>query len=86
MSSSPNSSNSNTAMSPRAVMKAQPQMIRSNSSGGVTMTNSNNSMNKLQRHRTAADGSMTTFSSFRGTSGSPKRSFNPDQRYLLNIQ
>lgn len=37
-------------------------------------------MGKLQRHRTAADGSMSTFSSFRGTSGSPKRSFNPDQR------
>lgn len=67
-------------MSPRAVMKTQPQMIRSNSSGGVTMNNSNNSMGKLQRHRTAADGSMSTFSSFRGTSGSPKRSFNPDQR------
>lgn len=72
-------------MSPRAVMKTQPQMIRSNSSGGVTMNNSNNSMSKLQRHRTAADGSMTTFSSFRGTSGSPKRTFHPDQRYILQI-
>lgn len=80
ISSSPSSNTSATAMSPRAVMKTQPQMIRSNSSGGVTMNNSNNSMGKLQRHRTAADGSMSTFSSFRGTSGSPKRSFNPDQR------
>lgn len=66
-----------SSMSPRAVAKAQPQMIRSNSSGGVTMTNSaTSSLNKLQRHRTAADGTMI-FSSFRGTSGSPKRSFNP---------
>lgn len=57
----------------------QPQMIRSNSSGGVTMTNSATaSLNKLQRHRTTTDGSMITFSSFRGTSsGSPKRSANP---------
>lgn len=73
-----NNTNSSNAMSPRAVIKAQPQMIRSNSSGGVTMTNSaSSSLNKLQRHRTTADGSMITFSSFRGTSGSPKRSFNP---------
>lgn len=73
-----NNTNSSSAMSPRAVIKAQPQMIRSNSSGGVTMTNSaSSSLNKLQRHRTTADGQMITFSSFRGTSGSPKRSFNP---------
>lgn len=65
------------SMSPRAVAKAQPQMIRSNSSGGVTMANSaTSSLNKLQRHRTTTDGTMI-FSSFRGTSGSPKRSFNP---------
>ncbi|XP_055323685.1 tyrosine-protein kinase Abl-like isoform X3 [Sitodiplosis mosellana] len=32
---------------------------------------------KLQRHRTTADGVMISFSSFRSTSGSPKRSFNP---------
>lgn len=69
--------NSNFAMSPRAVIKAQPQMIRSNSSGGVTMTNSTQSVNKLQRHRTTTDGTIITFSSFRGTNGSPKRSFNP---------
>lgn len=72
--------NSNTAcvMSPRAMMRSQPQMIRSNSSSGVTMSNSaTSSLNKLQRYRTATDGSMITFSSFRGTSGSPKRSFNP---------
>lgn len=62
----------------RNVVKTQPQMIRSNSSGGVTMTNSATaSMNKLQRHRTTTDGSMITFSSFRGTSGSPKRAINP---------
>lgn len=55
-----------------------PMMIRSNSSGGVTMTNSATaSLNKLQRHRTTTDGSMITFSSFRGTSGSPKRAINP---------
>lgn len=68
-----------SSMSPRAVAKAQPQMIRSNSSGGVTMTNSaTSSLNKLQRHRTTTDGTMISqFSSFRGTSGSPKRSFNP---------
>lgn len=66
------------SMSPRLVVKTQPQMIRSNSSGGVTMTNSaTQSLNKLQRHRTATDGSMITFSSFRGTSGSPKRAHNP---------
>lgn len=62
----------------RNVVKNQPQMIRSNSSGGVTMTNSATaSLNKLQRHRTTTDGSMITFSSFRGTSGSPKRAINP---------
>lgn len=66
------------SMSPRLVVKSQPQMIRSNSSGGVTMTNSTTqSLNKLQRHRTTTDGSMITFSSFRGTSGSPKRAHNP---------
>ncbi|XP_050334756.1 tyrosine-protein kinase Abl isoform X4 [Bactrocera neohumeralis] len=56
------------------------QMIRSNSSSGVTMQNSASaSLNKLQRHRTAADGTMMTFSSFRGTSSSnsPKRSQQP---------
>lgn len=66
------------ALSPRVVMKTQPQMIRSNSSGGVTMANNATaSLNKLQRHRTTTDGSMITFSSFRGTSGSPKRAINP---------
>lgn len=70
--------NATNSMSPRAVAKAQPQMIRSNSSGGVTMQNSaTQSLNKLQRHRTTTDGTMMTFSSFRGASGSPKRSFNP---------
>ncbi|XP_055323715.1 tyrosine-protein kinase Abl isoform X4 [Sitodiplosis mosellana] len=70
--------NSNAAMSPRSAMKTQPQMIRSNSSGGVIMTNSiNSNFSKLQRHRTTADGVMISFSSFRSTSGSPKRSFNP---------
>lgn len=64
--------------SPRAQLKVQPQMIRSNSSGGVTMTNNATaSLNKLQRHRTTTDGSMmTTFSSFRSTGNnvnSPKR-------------
>lgn len=64
--------------SPRAQLKVQPQMIRSNSSGGVTMTNSATaSLTKLQRHRTTTDGSMmTTFSSFRSTGNnvnSPKR-------------
>ncbi|XP_075164277.1 tyrosine-protein kinase Abl isoform X2 [Haematobia irritans] len=57
------------------------QMIRSNSSGGVTMqNNASASLNKLQRHRTTADGSsMMTFSSFRGSSSnsSPKRSQQP---------
>lgn len=71
-------SNTSNSMSPRAVPKMQPQMIRSNSSGGVTMTNSaTSSLNKLQRHRTTTDGTMMTFSSFRGANGSPKRSFNP---------
>lgn len=64
-----------SALSPRVVMKTQPQMIRSNSSGGVTMANNATaSLNKLQRHRTTTDGSMITFSSFRG---SPKRAINP---------
>ncbi|XP_004524557.1 tyrosine-protein kinase Abl isoform X3 [Ceratitis capitata] len=56
------------------------QMLRSNSSSGVTMQNSASaSLNKLQRHRTAADGTMMTFSSFRGasSSNSPKRSQQP---------
>lgn len=57
------------------------QMIRSNSSGGVTMqNNASASLNKLQRHRTTADGSsMLTFSSFRGnnSSNSPKRNQQP---------
>ena len=59
------------------------QMIRSNSSGGVTMqNNASASLNKLQRHRTTADGSsMMTFSSFRGNSNnsnnSPKRNQQP---------
>ncbi|XP_070499809.1 tyrosine-protein kinase Abl isoform X1 [Chironomus tepperi] len=65
--------------SPRTALKMQPpaQMIRSNSSGGVTMTNSATaSLTKLQRHRTTTDGTMmTTFSSFRstGSNNSPKR-------------
>lgn len=63
--------------SPRTALKVQPQMIRSNSSGGVTITNSATaSLTKLQRHRTTTDGSMmTTFSSFRsaGSNNSPKR-------------
>lgn len=67
--------------SPRAALKVQPQMIRSNSSGGVTMTNSATaSLTKLQRHRTTTDGTMmTTFSSFRstGSNNSPKRSMQP---------
>lgn len=68
----------NSAVSPRAAIKSQPQMIRSNSSGGVTMANSATaSLNKLQRHRTATDSSMVTFSSFRGSSGSPKRIVQP---------
>ncbi|GAB0096216.1 Tyrosine-protein kinase [Sergentomyia squamirostris] len=66
-------------LSSRNHIKSQPQMIRSNSSGGVTMANSASaSLNKLQRHRTTTDGTMITFSSFRGAiSGSPKRSFQP---------
>lgn len=63
--------------SPRTPLKVQPQMIRSNSSGGVTMTNSATaSHTKLQRHRTTTDGTMLpTFSSFRstGSTNSPKR-------------
>lgn len=68
-----------THHSPRTALKIQPpaQMIRSNSSGGVTMTNSATaSLTKLQRHRTTTDGTMmTTFSSFRstGSNNSPKR-------------
>lgn len=80
LNNNPSVGNSNTSnsMSPRAVPKVQPQMIRSNSSGGVTVTNSaTSSLNKLQRHRTTTDGTMMTFSSFRGANGSPKRSFNP---------
>ncbi|XP_055686989.1 tyrosine-protein kinase Abl [Lutzomyia longipalpis] len=72
--------NAANTSSPRNHIKSQPQMIRSNSSGGVTMANSASaSLNKLQRHRTTTDGSMITFSSFRGgqVSGSPKRSFQP---------
>lgn len=69
--------------SPRTALKVQPQMIRSNSSGGVTnsMTNSATaSLTKLQRHRTTTDGTMmTTFSSFRstGNTNSPKRNMQP---------
>lgn len=62
--------------SPRTALKFQPQMIRSNSSGGVTITNTTGSLTKLQRHRTTTDGTMmTTFSSFRsaGSNNSPKR-------------
>lgn len=70
-------SNPQVMLSPRAVLKSQPQMIRSNSSGGVTMTNNANaSLNKLQRHRTTTDSSLITFSSFRST-GSPKRIVQP---------
>ncbi|XP_037946503.1 tyrosine-protein kinase Abl [Teleopsis dalmanni] len=56
------------------------QMIRSNSSSGVTMqNNASASLNKLQRHRTATDGTIMTFSSFRGasSSNSPKRGQQP---------
>lgn len=56
-----------------------PQMIRSNSSSGVTMANNASaSLIKLQRHRTTTDGgSFMTFSSFRGSSSSsPKKSLN----------
>lgn len=82
-----NNNNTTNSMSPRAVAKAQPQMIRSNSSGGVTMQNSaTQSLNKLQRHRTTNDGTMMTFSSFRGASGSPKRSFNSAEQQRSNPQ
>lgn len=68
------------AVTPLAAPLPQ-QMIRSNSSGGVTMqNNASASLNKLQRHRTTADGSsMMTFSSFRGnsSSNSPKRNQQP---------
>lgn len=68
----------NNLMSPRNAIKVQPQMIRSNSSGGVTMANSASaSLSKLQRHRTTTDGTMITFSSFRGSSNSPKRVMRP---------
>lgn len=70
----------NTPPPPLAAPLPQ-QMIRSNSSGGVTMqNNASASLNKLQRHRTTADGSsMMTFSSFRGanSSNSPKRNQQP---------
>uniref|UniRef100_A0A182T1M0 Uncharacterized protein n=1 Tax=Anopheles maculatus TaxID=74869 RepID=A0A182T1M0_9DIPT len=72
--------NSILAQRNAAAIKAQPQMIRSNSSSGVTMSNSATaSLSKLQRHRTTTDGSMMTFSSFRGTVGnnSPKRAVQP---------
>lgn len=70
----------NPGLSPRTGIKTQPQMIRSNSSSGVTMSNSATaSLNKLQRHRTTTDGTMiTTFTSFRGTNNqSPKRAMQP---------
>lgn len=71
----------NTISSPRPVPKsiAQPHMIRSNSSSGVTMANSASaSVTKLQRHRTTTEGNMMSFSSFRsGASGSPKRGVHP---------
>uniref|UniRef100_A0A6E8VKL2 non-specific protein-tyrosine kinase n=1 Tax=Anopheles coluzzii TaxID=1518534 RepID=A0A6E8VKL2_ANOCL len=73
-------SNSILAQRNAAAIKAQPQMIRSNSSSGVTMSNSATaSLSKLQRHRTTTDGSMMTFSSFRGSVGnnSPKRAVQP---------
>ncbi|XP_035791356.1 tyrosine-protein kinase Abl-like isoform X2 [Anopheles albimanus] len=66
--------------SKNVTIKAQPQMIRSNSSSGVTMSNSATaSLSKLQRHRTTTDGSMMAFSSFRGVVGSnsPKRILQP---------
>lgn len=75
----PSSDQLPSAHSPRTPLKIQApaQMIRSNSSGGVTMTNSATaSLTKLQRHRTTTDGTMmTTFSSFRstGSNNSPKR-------------
>ncbi|KAL1402562.1 hypothetical protein pipiens_020537, partial [Culex pipiens pipiens] len=67
---------------PLQQQQQQPQMIRSNSSSGVTMANSATaSLSKLQRHRTTTDGSMMTFSSFRGgtvgSNNSPKRSMPP---------
>lgn len=69
---------SQNVVSPKALIRAQPQMIRSNSSGGVTMVNSASaSLNKLQRHRTTTDSSLITFSSFRNSSGSPKRNMQP---------
>lgn len=71
----------NVVSSPRPVPKsiAQPHMIRSNSSSGVTMANSASaSVTKLQRHRTTTEGNMMSFSSFRsGASGSPKRGIHP---------
>uniref|UniRef100_A0A182PUQ0 F-actin binding domain-containing protein n=1 Tax=Anopheles epiroticus TaxID=199890 RepID=A0A182PUQ0_9DIPT len=73
-------SNSILAHRNAAAVKTQPQMIRSNSSSGVTMSNSATaSLSKLQRHRTTTDGSMMTFSSFRGSVGnnSPKRAVQP---------
>ncbi|XP_058121124.1 tyrosine-protein kinase Abl isoform X2 [Anopheles coustani] len=74
-------SNSILAQRNAALKSVQPQMIRSNSSSGVTMSNSATaSLSKLQRHRTTTDGSMMTFSSFRGTVGSnnsPKRALQP---------
>ncbi|XP_019892876.2 tyrosine-protein kinase Abl isoform X3 [Musca domestica] len=70
-----------TPKTPVAASPLPQQMIRSNSSGGVTMqNNASASLNKLQRHRTTADGSsMMTFSSFRGnsSSNSPKRNQQP---------
>ncbi|XP_016980718.1 tyrosine-protein kinase Abl isoform X2 [Drosophila rhopaloa] len=64
-------------INPKTSPIAPQQMIRSNSSGGVTMqNNAAASLNKLQRHRTTTEGTMMTFSSFRagGSSSSPKRS------------
>ncbi|XP_017080560.1 tyrosine-protein kinase Abl isoform X2 [Drosophila eugracilis] len=64
-------------INPKASPIPPQQMIRSNSSGGVTMqNNAAASVNKLQRHRTTTEGTMMTFSSFRagGSSSSPKRS------------
>ncbi|XP_026832247.1 tyrosine-protein kinase Abl isoform X8 [Drosophila erecta] len=64
-------------INPKASPIPPQQMIRSNSSGGVTMqNNAAASLNKLQRHRTTTEGTMMTFSSFRagGSSSSPKRS------------
>ncbi|XP_017128249.1 tyrosine-protein kinase Abl isoform X8 [Drosophila elegans] len=64
-------------INPKTSPIAPQQMIRSNSSGGVTMqNNAAASLNKLQRHRTTTEGTMMTFSSFRAgnSSSSPKRS------------